>query len=323
MKITWQCRPWTHGNRSSRIFGDVDFGPAATLDGQLADDWLAWRMDFFARWLKDEPTPEPPKVQLFLMGGGSGTKTPDGHLDHGGHWISARDWPLPDAVPLVLYPCPDMGLSRQAPDGGSLSYDFDPRDPVPTIGGALTSGEPIFSGGGFDQVEAPGFFGCRNHGMPLNARRDVLSFETAPLDEDTAIIGPVTLRLTVATDAPDTDFTAKLVDVYPPSDDYPRGYALNITDGIFRVRYRRGFDQPEPVDPGEGAFEITIEPFATANLFAKGHRIRLDISSSNFPKYDINPNTGEPEGTSRSSRIARNSLHLGPGTCLELNCLPG
>lgn len=319
--LTLIMGPWTHGNRSSRVFGDVDFGAAATFDGQLAEDWLSWRLDFFGRWLKDETRPEPPRVQLFLMGGGSGRKTGAGHLDHGGRWIAGTDWPLPETVPLVLYPRPDMSLG-EAPGEGSLCYDYDPRDPVPTIGGALTSGEPIFTGGGFDQVEAPEFFGCRNPGMPLTARRDVLSFETAPLDRDTAIVGPVTVRLIVSTDAPDTDFTTKLVDVYPPSADYPRGYALNITDGIFRVRYRKGYERPEPVAADEGAFEIAITPFATANLFAKGHRIRLDISSSNFPKYDINPNTGEPEGTSRRSRIATNSLHFGPGTRIELLRLP-
>lgn len=311
--------PWTHGNRSRTVFGDVDFGRAATFDGQVDDDWLAYRLKFFARWLKGEDQPaQEGRVHLFLMGGGSGRRTAEGHLDHGGRWIEASDWPVPQARPLVLYPRPDMSLARTPPEGGTISYDFDPRDPVPTIGGALTSGEPVFTGGGFDQTEAPEFFGCRNHGMPLIARPDILSFETPPLAEDLAIVGPVTVHLTVSTDAPDTDFTAKLVDVYPPSDDYPRGYALILSDGIFRVRYRKGWDRPEPVAPDEGAFEITIRPFATANLFAKGHRLRLDISSSNFPKFDINPNTGAPEGTARGTRIARNTLHLGQATRLEV-----
>lgn len=314
--------PWTHGSRSRTVFGDVDFGPAGTFDGQVDEDWLTYRLKFFARWLKDEPGPvQEGRVHVFLMGGGSGRRTAEGHLDHGGRWLESTDWPLPEAEPLTLYPRSDMSLG-EAPQGGVLSYDFDPRDPVPTIGGALTSGEPIFTGGGFDQVEAPEFFGCRNPGMPLTARPDILSFETAPLEEDLAIVGPVTVRLKVETDAPDTDFTAKLVDVYPPSADYPRGYALILSDGIFRVRYRKGWDRPEPVAEDEGAFEITINPFATANLFAKGHRLRLDISSSNFPKFDINPNTGEPEGTSRCTRVARNSVHLGPQTRLELMRLP-
>lgn len=323
--LTLIMGPWTHGNRSERVFGDVDFGEAATFDAQVDSDWLTYRLKFFARWLKDEAAPVlDGRVHLFVMGGGSGRKTAAGHLDHGGQWIETTDWPVPEAEPLVLHLRADMTLGDTPGAEQVLSYDYDPRHPVPTIGGSLTSGEPIFSGGGFDQVEAEGIFGCTAPGMPLTARPDVLSFETAPLVEDMVIAGPVTVRLKVSTDAPDTDFTAKLVDVYPPSADYPRGYALNITDGIFRVRYRKGYDAPELVGPDEGAFEITITPFATANRFAKGHRIRLDISSSNFPKYDINPNTGEPEGTSRRSRLAVNSLHLGQadGSRIELMRLP-
>ncbi len=173
-------------------------------------------------------------------------------------------------------------------------------------------------------MESSAFFGCRTPGLPLKARRDILSFETEPLADDLAIAGPVTIRLWVSTDAPDTDFTAKLIDVYPPSPDYPRGYALNITDGIFRLRYRDGFDAPRLAEPGQGPVEITIAPFATANLFARGHRLRLDISSSNFPKYDVNPNTGDPEGTSRRSRIAVNTIHFGARTPsrLDLSVLP-
>ncbi|MDO9638281.1 MAG: CocE/NonD family hydrolase [Pseudotabrizicola sp.] len=317
--------PWTHGDRSERVFGDVDFGAAAVFDGQVDSDWLAYRLKFFARWLKDEPERVlDGRVHLFVMGGGSGGKTPAGHLDHGGRWIETTDWPVPDAMPMTLHMRADMSLGDVPGTQAVLSYDYDPRNPVPTIGGSLTSGEPIFAGGGFDQVEAEGIFGCTMPGMPLTARPDVLSFETAPLEKDMVIVGPVTVRLRVSTDAPDTDFTAKLVDVYPPCADYPRGYALNITDGIFRVRYRKGFDAPAPVAVDEGAFDITITPFATANRFARGHRLRLDISSSNFPKYDINPNTGEPEGTSRRTRIAVNSLYLGEGqvSCIELMILP-
>lgn len=321
--LTLIMGPWTHGNRSQRIFGDVDFGPDATFDGQVDEDWLAFRLKFFARWLKDgQENLRDERVHLFVMGGGSGTRTPEGHLDHGGRWIETSDWPVPGAETLRLYPRADMTLGKADERETTLSYSYDPADPVPTIGGALTSGEPIFEGGAFDQTEASRFFGCRNPGMPLIARRDVLSFETPPLEEDLLVAGPVTVRLRVSTDAPDTDFTAKLVDVYPPSGDYPRGYAMNVTDGIFRVRYRKGFDRPEPVARDEGAFDITITPFATANLFAKGHRLRLDISSSNFPKYDINYNTGEPEGTARGSRVARNSLYLGDATVLELQVLP-
>ena len=310
--LTLIMGPWTHGNRSCRVFGDVDFGPEATFDGQIDEDWLAYREKWFARYLKGDVAHDlAGRVHIFLMGTGSGRKTEEGHLDHGGRWIESSDWPLPESREFNLFLHADMALKERVPDeeSASISYDFDPSNPVPTIGGALTSGEPIFTGGGFNQVESEQFFGCRNPGLPLTARHDVLSFETEPLEEDLAVIGPVEVELWVTTDAPDTDFTAKLVDVYPPSEDYPRGYALNITDGIFRVRYRNGFDRPEPVQPGE-VFKITIAPFATANLFKKGHRIRLDISSSNFPKYDVNPNTGEPEGTSRRKRIATNTVFM-------------
>ncbi|BCB18574.1 CocE/NonD family hydrolase [Bosea sp. ANAM02] len=143
--------------------------------------------------------------------------------------------------------------------------------------------------------------------MPLIARRDVLSFESLPLEEDMAVIGPITVELWVASDAPDTDFTAKLVDMHPPSAAYPTGFALNLTDGIFRCRYRHSWEEPEPIEL-EVPFRITIEPFATATLFKAGHRIRLDISSSNFPKFDVNPNTFDPEGQGRRRRIARNTV---------------
>ncbi len=316
--------PWTHGNRSEQVFGDVDFGECGTFDGQVDASWLDYRLRWFARWLKDETAADGQagQVQYFLMGGGSGRRTEAGHLDHGGRWQRSTDWPLPEAEALTLYLSADMRLAPEPAEGeAALSYDFDPANPVPTIGGALTSGEPIFTGGGFDQVERADFHGCTRPGLPLIARRDVLSFQTEPLASDLAVVGPVTVRLWVSTDAPDTDFTAKLVDVYPPSEDYPRGYALNITDGIFRVRYRKGFERPEPVAADEGVFEIEIAPFATANLFCAGHRLRLDISSSNFPKYDVNPNTGEPEGTSRRRRVAVNSVHLGGAFASRLELL--
>jgi putative CocE/NonD family hydrolase len=138
---------------------------------------------------------------------------------------------------------------------------------------------------------------------------DVLTFETAALEEDVAVVGPIEVELWVSSDMPDTDFTAKLIDVHPPCADYPTGFAMNLTDGIFRCRYRESWERPSPIKPGE-IFRVLIEPFATANLFRAGHRIRLDISSSNFPKFDVNPNTGGPEGRGRTFNIARNTVHL-------------
>lgn len=305
--------PWTHGDRNQTFVGDIDFGPQSTFDGNVAEDWFVFRRRWFDRWLKGpaERGLQEPRVRLFLMGGGSGGRNQDGRLDHGGSWISAKDWPIPTTEFRAYHLHGDGSLSTDAPatDAAPLAYDFDPRDPVPTIGGALTSGKPVFDGGGYDQREDARFFGCRNFGRPLNARPDVLSFETGTLAQDVAVAGPIQIELCVASSAPDTDFTAKLLDIYPPSPDYPEGFALNLTDGIFRCRYRKSWEKPEPIEPG-APFRIVIEPFATANLFKAGHRIRLDISSSNFPHFDVNPNSYEPEGQGDHPVIARNTVYV-------------
>ena len=112
----------------------------------------------------------------------------------------------------------------------------------------------------------------------------------------------------MASDAPDTDFTAKLIDLYPPNKDYPRGYALNISDSIFRMRYRDSWEHPKMMQQGE-VYQMTITLYPTSNLFVVGHRIRLDISSSNFPRFDVNPNTGEPLGQNTRSQVAQNTTH--------------
>ena len=314
--------PWTHGNRSSQVFGDVDFGPAATFDGQVDENWLTWRLKWFDMALRGGVDTQSGQIWYFVMGGGSGLRTDQGHLDHGGAWAQAATWPPERATALTLYPQADMSLRETTGEAGDVAWSFDPANPVPTLGGALTSGEPIFTGGPVDQVEREGVFGCTTPGLPLKARRDIVSFETPPLERDVVVAGPITVHLRVDTDAPDTDFTAKLIDVYPPSADYPRGYAMILSDGIFRLRYREGYDAPSLVEPGEGPFDITITLFDCANRFCAGHRIRLDISSSNFPKFDVNPNTGAPEGTGRALRIALNRVIFGETTRLELRVLP-
>jgi len=300
--------PWLHGDRNLSHAGDVEFGPKAPIDGNIASDWRRFRLDWYDHWLKgiDNGVDREPAVRLFLMGGGSGTRTAAGRLDHGGHWIQGTDWPLPDTCFTPYHLHADGRLDPALPvQSLPLAYRFDPADPVPTIGGALTSGKPVFEGGAFDQREDDRFFGCKHPGRPLADRDDVLLFQTEPLGEDLAVIGPITVRLFVSSDAPDTDFTAKLIDVYPD------GFAMNLTDGILRCRYRDSFEAPTMMQPGQ-VYEIEIEPFATANLFQRGHRIRLDISSSNFPKYDVNPNSGEPEGYAEHKRVATNRLHLDP-----------
>lgn len=319
--------PWTHGDRAFTYSGDVDFGPAATIDGNLAPNWAEFRLRWFDHWLKgvrNGVDAEPP-VRLFLMGGGSGRRNVEGRMQHGGRWIAAGDWPVPAArvTPYYLHAGGRLAPDQPAGDGPALSYDFDPANPVPTIGGTITSGEPIMVGGAFDQREDARFFGVQHPGLPLAARHDVLVFQTEPLDEDVAVIGPVTARLHVSSSCPDTDFTLKLVDVHPPNEDYPDGFAMNLTDGVLRCRYRDSWEKPALMEPGQ-VYAITIRAFATCNLFKRGHRIRLDVSSSNFPKYDVNPNTGEPEGRANLKRVATNTVHLGGNRAshVELSIVP-
>jgi putative CocE/NonD family hydrolase len=165
-------------------------------------------------------------------------------------------------------------------------------------------------GGAFDQREGPQFFGSRPPYRALAERPDVLVFQTAPLSEDVEVTGPVSVKLWISSDCPDTDFTAKLIDVYPPAADYPEGFAMNLTDGLLRARYRDSWERPTPLSPAE-VYAVTVELFPTSNLFKRGHRIRLDVSSSNFPRFDANPNSGEPEGRGQAPRVARNSIYIG------------
>lgn len=313
--------PWTHGDRCLSYAGDVDFGPKAALEGNLAQDFLALRLQFFDRWLKgcSSGAALEPEVRYFRMGGGSGRKNPDGRLDHGGEWLKADNWP-PESVEMQSFYLALEGHLVELPyccaasslKPGSIGYRFDPDNPVPSLGGTITSGEPVMRGGAFDQVEDQRFFGCAPPYLPLASRPDVLVFETDILNEALEVTGPIALELWVSSDCPDTDFTMKLIDVYPPTRDYPRGFAMNLTDGILRARYRNSWEKPEPMEPGT-VYRITIEAFPISNLFLAGHKIRLDVSSSNFPHFDVNPNTGETKGEGRQKRIAANTLYFGQG----------
>jgi len=305
--------PWTHGDRCLTYAGDVDFGQAATLEGNLAGNFLELRLRWFDRWLKGilNGADSDPKLRYFRMGGGSGQKNSAGRLDHGGEWLQAGDWP-PGMSERSFYLGHRGMLSETGPCTTSLavSYQYDPRNPVPSIGGTITSGEPIMRGGAFNQVEDQRFFGCRPPYLPLSSRPDILVFETEPLEADCEVTGPVAAELWVSSDCPDTDFTMKLVDVYPPSEEYPCGFAMNVTDGILRARYRDSWEHPSLMEEGV-IYRLRVEAFPTSNLFVRGHRIRLDISSSNFPHFDVNPNTGEAEGSGRLARVALNTVYMG------------
>jgi uncharacterized protein len=328
--------PWTHNGMripgKTYVANDVDYGAAAVWGFERFNrEQLRW----FARWLRDEATgvEYDAPVQIFVMGGGSGRKSAAGKLEHGGQWRSEQEWPLARAVTANYYLQPGGRLSRQVPleEQAAATYRYDPAHPVPTIGGPVTGFyELIPPAGGIDpfwinyistytmfgsvvpdgpahQQEQPGLIASRPPYLPLSMRSDVLVFETEPLEHDLEVTGPISVTLYVSSSAPDTDFTAKLIDVYPPSADYPQGYHLYLTDGILRCRYRNDFREETLLTPGEIVrIEITLPPIS--NRFVRGHRLRLDISSSNFPRFDLNPNTGEPIGRHTHMVPADNSV---------------
>lgn len=304
--------PWTHGQRSVTHSGDVDFGPDAPLDGHVGGDYFTLRRDWFDRHMRgvDAPDPLPAPVRIFVMGGGSGRRTAEGRLDHGGVWRDEQEWPLARSVPTVLHLHANGGLEESMPaQADALAYDFNPADPVPTIGGALASGAPLMFAGAYDQRETTTLFGARHPGRALAERDDILVFETEPLGADVELTGSIIANLFVSSSAVDTDFTIKLVDVHPPSEDYVQGYAMNLAHGILRTRFRASFEQPEPMEPGT-IYAISIPTFPTSNRFLAGHRIRIEVSSSNFPHFDVNPNV-DWRVSGAAPQVARNTIHLG------------
>ncbi|RUT28284.1 CocE/NonD family hydrolase [Arsenicitalea aurantiaca] len=305
--------PWTHGARSKTYAGDVDFGAAATFEAGMGQDFVTWRIAYFRNVLDGEPAPGMP-VRVFVMGGGSGRTLDSGRRDHGGAWISARSWPPEQAEPICLYLDRGGSLSRSLPTGeGRHDYLADPARPVPTIGGPITSGAPLMEGGAYDQRADARFFGGDDSAPATAERDDVLVFETEPLSEDLVLIGDVSVALFARSDAENTDFTVKLVDVYPD------GFAMNLSDGILRACYRDGFEKAVPLSPGEPErFEIRLYP--TANRFAKGHRVRIEVASSNFPRFDICPNVSPGNDLDPDRRIARNTILTGPETPSALHC---
>ncbi|MGA1206729.1 MAG: CocE/NonD family hydrolase [Litorivicinaceae bacterium] len=305
--------PWTHGARSYPFAGDIDFGSGATLESLTAVDYTDLRLQWFKAHLLGQPSEPIPVVQYFRMGGGTGKRTQEGRRDHGGRWLTADRWPPARMTPTSWFLHPEGRLSQEAPDRAHAyrQFTFDPTAPVPTIGGSLTSGLPVFEAGAFHQIEDPKFFGSTVPGRPLCSRPDVLSFVSDPLEQAMEVTGSIQATLYIASTAVDTDFTVKVIDEMPPNEDYPDGYAMNLTDGILRCRYRDSFESPSLMTPGQ-LYKIEIDIFPTSNLFLAGSRIRVDISSSNFPHFDVNPNTGDPEGPWTRWQIATNRVWCCP-----------
>ncbi len=259
----------------TRTQGLIGWGPEAqTFDETLVDRWL----DHYLKGI-DNGIAREPDVQLFVM------VPPDTGTEGGGFYLAAEDYPLPQSRPVRFHLSSggrantrhgDGALSREAASGPPDRFVYDPANPVPTMGGNLCCGDFLMRGA-LDQSD-------------VELRDDVLVYTSEPLDEDVAVIGPVTVRLWAASTARDTDFTAKLVDVHLD------GIAHNVLDRIVRARYRNGSKSaPSLITPGE-TYEYTIPLGDTATVFRRGHRIRLEVSSSNFPHYDRNLNTGRPLG---------------------------
>ena len=312
--------PWTHGQYEVTHAGDLDFGTEAHVN------YLDMKLLWFDHWLKglhSEAADWPP-VRFFTMGTGDGRRVIQGapggpgdfpgRIHHGGAWRNASDWPLPETryTPYYLH---DGGvLSPHEPQAAGCEpsrFTFDPRHPVPTIGGGISAVDDTMQPGGFDQRGRADFFGCQDT-LPLNARPDVLTFQTPPLDEALEVTGPIEMHLWALSSSLDTDFTAKLIDVYPPSTEHPDGLAINLTDSIIRARYRNGYEKPELLTPGQ-AYEFVFQLYPTSNVFKAGHRVRLDVSSSNWPRFDVNPNTGGPLGLEQCFQTAHQTIYHDPG----------
>jgi putative CocE/NonD family hydrolase len=279
-EVSLTLGPWIHGGSDRSTAGDGAFGPSARIDKQ--GEALRW----FDRYLKGADVPRPEPVRYFLMGG-AGDSTA-----MGGVWQTAPTWPPPDVeyVPYYLHGGgglgPDLPSRLDPPDG----YAYDPLDPMPTVGGNISSGSIFAPTGAYVQRCRPEWPACRGSSFDLAERSDVLTYQTDPLGQDLAVVGPLSVELWAATDAADTDFTAKLVDVSPD------GEAVNVADGIIRARYNDSRTEASFVPPGT-VKNYTIDLWHTAMLFKAGHSIRVDISSSNFPQFDRNLNTGNPLDT--------------------------
>lgn len=307
--------PWVHGWRSleATFSGDVDFGPDASIGGTgLAPSPNDLALRWFDRWLKgiDNGIDMIDPVTYFLMGGGDGMMNSKGRMNHGGKWMTSKRWPLSQTKCTKYYLHDNNVLSTEPPqkEASHSNYTFDPKDPVPTIGGNISSAHGVMMPGAYDQVERPNILGCEPPYLPLAFRADVLVFETAPLDDPIEITGPITASLYVSSSAPDTDFTLKLIDRHPPNRDYPRGFAMNLSDTIFRARFHSSWEEPELLEP-DRIYRLDLISYPTSNLFEMGHKIRIDISSSNYPRFDVNPNSGEPLGLGRRFHKAYQTLY--------------
>jgi putative CocE/NonD family hydrolase len=235
-------------------------------------DYNARRLPWFDHWLRGLKTglADEPPVQLFVMGEN--------------RWRTAEAYPLPGTRSTPWFLRDDGALSPEAPAGAERAdgFRYDPDDPVPTLGGATLN----IPGGSYDQ-------------RPIEGR--CLTYTSAPLDRDLTIIGDVRCVLHAMSSAPDTDFVVRLTDVHPD------GFSRLLCDGILRARYRDSATHPTPLVPNQ-AYEVTVDLWATANTFRRGHRIRVAVTSSSFPRCDRNLNRVGPVAAEARGEVALNTV---------------
>jgi uncharacterized protein len=272
--------PWYHGPFDGKS-GEIDFG--AEAKGDTNDLMLRW-YDHLLKGIDNGIGRERP-VKIFVMGKNV--------------WREEEDWPLARARSTRFF-LHSGGKANSMSGDGTLGtagpqsepadrFIYDPAEPVPTRGGALCCDNERLASGAFDQ-------------RPVEARNDVLVYSSPAFNEDFEVTGPVSVELYASSSAVDTDFTGKLVDVWP------NGFAQNLTEGILRARYRSSQEKPEFMNPGE-IYKFTIDLWATSNVFLSGHRLRLELSSSNFPRFDRNLNTGEQPGFATRLVKASNTIY--------------
>ena len=264
-----------------RKVGEVDFGPAAAFNEE--EITLAWYDHIFLNRANDFASAK--RVKLFVLGANQ--------------WREEEDWPISRSRETRYY-LHSSGKANSLGGDGNLTlvpphqepndhYIYDPANPVPTIGGPLCCAQQRLAPGPHDQ-------------RPAEARGDVLIYSTTPMTQDVEVTGPIKLELFAKSSAVDTDFTAKLVDVWPD------GFAQNLTEGIVRARYRDSQEKAEFINPGQ-VYKFTVDLWATSNVFKKGHVLRLEVSSSNFPRFDRNMNTGEEQARAQKYVSATNTIY--------------
>ncbi|MBC7328107.1 CocE/NonD family hydrolase [bacterium] len=269
--------PWTHAVFQDKA-GELTFPNAKNPPTNYGD---AWR--WFDHYLKgvDNGVDKEPAVTYYVMGDVTDPDAP------GNEWRTANTWPPVKAEPTPLYLQPDKKLSWEKPTkSGKLVYTYDPKNPVPTIGGYQLT----IPAGPMDQRK-------------IEERPDVLVFTSAPLNKPLEVTGKVKVILWVSSDTPDTDFVARLCDVYPD------GRSYNICEGIIRACFREGFTQPKWLKPGQ-IYRLEIDLWSTSIIFNKGHRIRLHITSSSYPGFESNPNTAKLVYNPSDAKIAHNTIHI-------------